>query len=289
MNKKRYIDIESNFNLDLTYILDRLIAMGVPAEKYTASLYRNNAAEVARFFNQKHPDNYRIFNACPELPYDPEPFDNSVVSYDIQDHTPPTMDEFVTFLADAERWLCAHPDNVIAVHCKGGKGRTGSLCCAWLMYNQQAVSADAALALFAHQRTDSKIGGKPCGVETPSQVRYVHQLWAHLKEHQSWSVSDEVAFDETSRSGVRVPARLPIPPVVAPSISLARLEFEGNFIARLVAVVGKLFYSITPTRSGPRSCSGPLSTCSPLSTRSCLPLPTTDHHCRSLPTNFNNP
>ena len=86
-----------------------------------------------------------------------------------------------------------------------------------------------------------------------------------------------------------VPARLPIPPVVAPSITLARLEFEGNFIARLVAVVGKLFYSITPTRSGPRSCSGPLSTCSPLSTRSCLPLPTTDHHCRSLPTNFNNP
>ncbi len=27
--------------------------------------------------------------------------------------------------------------NTIVVHCRGGKGRTGSICCAWLLYIQK--------------------------------------------------------------------------------------------------------------------------------------------------------
>ena len=33
-----------------------------------------------------------------------------------------------------DKWLKQNPKNVVAVHCKGGKGRTGVMCSAWLMY-----------------------------------------------------------------------------------------------------------------------------------------------------------
>ncbi len=43
MKKKRYID--EHYDLDLTYITSRIIAMGYPAEGFE-SFYRNNLKEV---------------------------------------------------------------------------------------------------------------------------------------------------------------------------------------------------------------------------------------------------
>ena len=33
-------------------------------------------------------------------------------------------------------------ENVLAVHCRGGKGRTGSLCCSWLLYSEFQPNKD---------------------------------------------------------------------------------------------------------------------------------------------------
>lgn len=38
------------------------------------------------------------------------------------------------FCADAADWLAQHPHNVVVVHCKAGKGRTGLMICSLLMY-----------------------------------------------------------------------------------------------------------------------------------------------------------
>lgn len=38
------------------------------------------------------------------------------------------------FCADAADWLAQHPHNVVVVHCKAGKGRTGLMICCLLMY-----------------------------------------------------------------------------------------------------------------------------------------------------------
>ena len=75
--------------------------MGVPACGFLNTLYRNPIGEVSRFFNDRHPKNYRIYNCCPELPYPEKPFRGQVVRFEIQDHTPPSMDEFIYFLCDA--------------------------------------------------------------------------------------------------------------------------------------------------------------------------------------------
>jgi protein-tyrosine phosphatase len=38
------------------------------------------------------------------------------------------------FVGDAYAWLTAHPENVVAVHCKAGKGRTGTMICCLLLF-----------------------------------------------------------------------------------------------------------------------------------------------------------
>lgn len=188
-NKQRFLSLENDLDIDLAYVTPQLIAMSVPAEDYITRLYRNDIKDVVRFFHLFHRAHFHICNLCPELPYNPAYFGTNprtnrpnVDHFNIQDHTPPLMDDFLRFFKIARSWMTEDPENnVIAVHCRGGKGRTGSLCCAWLLYSGDAEHAQDALNIFALARTDiNKIAflrqQKLQGVETPSQVRYVRYI-----------------------------------------------------------------------------------------------------------------
>eukprot|EP00419_Tripos_fusus_P035506 CAMPEP_0172784942 /NCGR_PEP_ID=MMETSP1074-20121228/205192_1 /TAXON_ID=2916 /ORGANISM="Ceratium fusus, Strain PA161109" /LENGTH=695 /DNA_ID=CAMNT_0013621947 /DNA_START=21 /DNA_END=2105 /DNA_ORIENTATION=- len=217
-NKQRYVDLGGNFDLDLTYITPTVVAMSLPTGSCIMSLYRNPLKDVVRFFQTKHPNSFRIYNACPELPYSEAGFvkaGGSVVHFQIQDHTPPTMNQFVEFLNDVYEFRQVLESAVIAVHCKGGKGRTGSLICAWLMFFMR-LSPRGALSHFAHQRTDELADRKKlCGVETPSQVRYIYQLHNYL---------ESLGCRETHS---------PLPPLGNPTrIMIKALHFEDGLIAR---------------------------------------------------------
>lgn len=41
--------------------------------------------------------------------------------------------DLVRFVKNVREWLDQDKNNVIAVHCKGGKGRTGTMICVWLV------------------------------------------------------------------------------------------------------------------------------------------------------------
>eukprot|EP00118_Oscarella_pearsei_P015459 m.139826 g.139826 ORF g.139826 m.139826 type:complete len:227 (+) comp38282_c0_seq1:918-1598(+) len=73
------------------------------------------------------------------------------------------------------------PLNVVAIHCRGGKGRTGTLVSAWLLRSGVFDNAKASLQYFGERRTDFSEGSKFQGVETPSQQRYVEYYETILK------------------------------------------------------------------------------------------------------------
>ncbi|KAK2148601.1 hypothetical protein LSH36_489g00006 [Paralvinella palmiformis] len=169
-NKRRYQ--KDGFDLDLCYITHRVIAMSFPSAGFMA-LYRNPIKEVARFLDLKHQDNYMIFNLCSERMYDESIFQNRVARYRVDDHNVPKLRDLVDFVQTAKGWLGKDPKNVIAVHCKGGKGRTGTFICTWLVENGTFEEAKQSLDYFGDRRTDLSVGSKYQGVETPSQGRYV--------------------------------------------------------------------------------------------------------------------
>uniref|UniRef100_A0A8C2GNT1 Transmembrane phosphatase with tensin homology n=1 Tax=Cyprinus carpio TaxID=7962 RepID=A0A8C2GNT1_CYPCA len=169
-NKRRYQ--KDGFDLDLTYVTDRVIAMSFPSSGKQA-LYRNPIREVARFLDTKHLDHYKVFNLCSEKGYDPKFFHYRVERVMIDDHNVPSLEDMLRYTACVRDWMAADSSNVIAIHCKGGKGRTGTMVCTWLIDSDQFESAQESLDYFGERRTDKSMSSKFQGVETPSQSRYV--------------------------------------------------------------------------------------------------------------------
>lgn len=71
---------------------------------------------------------------------------------------PVPLHVMAAFCAHASAHLEAHPRNVVAVHCKAGKGRTGMLVCALLLWRGEAASAGEAMDLYAVRRARDRRG-----------------------------------------------------------------------------------------------------------------------------------
>ncbi|KAM4859958.1 phosphatidylinositol 3,4,5-trisphosphate 3-phosphatase TPTE2-like [Thomomys bottae] len=186
-NKRRYS--KDGFDLDLTYVTARIIAMSFPSSG-RRSFYRNPIEEVARFLDTKHFGHYFVYNLCREQSYNPMYFHDRVSRIKIDDHNVPSLREMILLARDAADWLAKDPQNVIAVHCKGGKGRTGTMICACLLANGMFSTAKESLYYFGVRRTDKSKSKKFQGVETPSQSRYV-RYFETVKNVFHWSLPPE--------------------------------------------------------------------------------------------------
>ena len=118
VSKKKRRFVEGGVDLDLSYITNRLIAMGYPSVGWE-SLYRNKLDDVRTFLNKRHPGRYRLWNLCSEREYSPGNFLGEVERFAWADHTPPPFALLLPAAESLHSWLGAHPDNVCVLHCKG--------------------------------------------------------------------------------------------------------------------------------------------------------------------------
>ena len=163
-NKNRYT--EEGFNLDLSYITPRIIAMANPGEGFR-KLYRNSIDTVKKFLDKRHNGKYLVINIS-GTKYSYSTFDNKVIEYDWIDHQAPKISTLFLLCRDMYEFLAKDDENIIVVNCRGGKGRTGTVICSFLLFTGVFYNPKEALTYYAKKRF--KCGE---GVTQPSQKRYV--------------------------------------------------------------------------------------------------------------------
>lgn len=134
------------------------------------TFFRNSRRDVRRYLRLRHPKCHKVYNLCSEedRSYDPETFHEYSHEVKFADHNPCPLRQVHTLIQDMHDYLNENPNNVVAIHCKAGKGRTGFAVSCLLMREGLCSSATRALKKFSAARTTD---GK--GVTIPSQVRYV--------------------------------------------------------------------------------------------------------------------
>ena len=80
---------ESNYNLDLTYITPRVLAMSYPGSGLEIT-YRNNIEHVSKFLLERHTNEFHVFNLS-GIAYDYSKFQNNFTEIKCWDdhHGPP--------------------------------------------------------------------------------------------------------------------------------------------------------------------------------------------------------
>lgn len=167
--KARFID--ESFDLDLTYITDRIIAMSFPATGIEAT-YRNKLEDVAAMLKEKHGDNFLIIN-CAEKSYETDNLCNQVLDFGWPDHMAAPLERLISAVQAMDSWNQSDPSNVVVVHCKGGKGRTGLVIAAYMLMARIFEDPDLAMEHFAVKRFESTDRTKT-GITQYSQRRYCY-------------------------------------------------------------------------------------------------------------------
>src|SRR5690242_21019320 len=86
-------------------------------------------------------------------------------------------------MASMRNWLKAKEGRVVVVHCKAGKGRSGTASCSYLV-SEEGWPMEKALQRFTERRMRPGMGYK--GVSIPSQLRWLTYVdrW-RSEEHTS--------------------------------------------------------------------------------------------------------
>ena len=174
--KRRFQD--TDFDLDMSYITDKVIAMGYPSTGME-KMYRNSLTDIKKFFHVRHNDQVKVYNLCLEKDriYNKNIFPNEKVGlFPATDHNPSPIKLILEFCIDICLYLIKNPQGIAAVHCKAGKGRTGVMICSYLVFSGLCQSSEMAFRYYARVRTKNNTG-----VTIASQKRYIKYFETFLQ------------------------------------------------------------------------------------------------------------
>jgi phosphatidylinositol-3,4,5-trisphosphate 3-phosphatase/dual-specificity protein phosphatase PTEN len=144
------------YDLDLTYITPRIIAMGFPASGIEGA-WRNSINEVAMMLKRYHSGKYMVWNLS-DRPYDYSIFEDQVMEFGFPDHHAPPLDLLFKIMLSLYNWLKADPLNIAVIHCLGGKGRTGTVIACYFLLLGLFDDPTRALEYFANKRSVIALG-----------------------------------------------------------------------------------------------------------------------------------
>lgn len=170
--------MEESYEVDLVYITERIISVCFPAGAEERS-YTANLKEVATMLRSKHGEHYLVLNLS-EWRADLTKLNHKVLEFGWPDHHAPALDKICSMCKAIDTWLNGDPRNVVVLHNKGNRGRTGVVVAAYMHYSNISASADQALDRFAMRRFYED---KALPVGQPSQKRYVRYFNGLLSGH----------------------------------------------------------------------------------------------------------
>uniref|UniRef100_A0AAX7SNY8 Tensin 1 n=1 Tax=Astatotilapia calliptera TaxID=8154 RepID=A0AAX7SNY8_ASTCA len=170
--------MEESYEVDLVYITERIISVSFPAGAEEQS-YNTNLKEVATMLRSKHGEHYLVLNLS-EGQSDLTKLNHKVLEFGWPDHHAPALDKICSMCKAIDMWLNGDTRNVVVLHNKGNRGRTGVVVAAYMHYSNISASADQALDRFAMRRFYED---KALPVGQPSQRRYVRYFNGLLSGH----------------------------------------------------------------------------------------------------------
>ncbi|KAL1985053.1 hypothetical protein VTN96DRAFT_8288 [Rasamsonia emersonii] len=177
--------------LDLCYVTDNLIATSGPSSTYPQRAYRNPTDALVRFLDSKHGENWYIWEFRAEgTGYPDSEVYGRIHHFPWPDHHPPPFALIPPIMATMRNWLQGADtegkqqtkgERVAVVHCKAGKGRSGTVACSYLI-SQEGWKMEDALQRFTERRMKVGFGN---GVSIPSQIRWVGYVnrWANQMDN----------------------------------------------------------------------------------------------------------
>lgn len=194
---------ETEFTLDLSYVTERIIVCSYPVLKFPKLVYRNNLEDLVSFLNKHHGvSNWKIFNFKAETgrsdytdeevaqiaskfyrgksaklvtDLSNEQAEQLVYRYGWMDHCPPPFLLLQRIVDEMHMHLSRSQSAVAVLHCRVGKGRSGTITIAYLMKYLECPLQEAR-DIFMNNRFRL---GITRGVVISSQLRYLryHELF----------------------------------------------------------------------------------------------------------------
>ncbi|RPA94436.1 phosphatases II [Choiromyces venosus 120613-1] len=183
--------------------------MSMPATEFPKKAYRNPLDQVIKFLDSKHGDDWRIWEFRAEgTGYKDEDVFGRVFHAPFPDHHPPPFALVPAVLASMRNHLKGEGrENAVAVvHCKAGKGRSGTMCCAYLI-GEEGWSREDALKHYTTVRMRPGFGE---GVSIPSQRRWTRYIERWARELNKQYVERTIRIEEVHVHGLREGVRVAI-------------------------------------------------------------------------------